>query len=93
MEAVCLTIGIVGNVLLEKIWFCHRRYGNQLYDLVNDEFHPTLEKGSPYYEVLKWLNTANRMGLIQILLLRVIPFPMPRQPPFSNFGKLLQCLQ
>ena len=39
-------------------------FGYNVYDLVNDKFYPMLEKGSPYYEGLKWLNTANRMGLI-----------------------------
>lgn len=34
------------------------------YDAVNDRVDPILEVGGSYYEALKWLNTANRMGLL-----------------------------
>lgn len=38
--------------------------GYNLYDIVNDKISPMLEKGSLYYDALKWLNKANRMGLV-----------------------------
>ena len=38
--------------------------GYNLYNILEDEVTPMIEKGSPYYDALKWLNTAQRMGLV-----------------------------
>ncbi|MFR2467210.1 MAG: hypothetical protein ACLTA1_15780, partial [Clostridia bacterium] len=34
------------------------------YNILEDKIMPMIEKGSYYYESLKWMSTANRMGLI-----------------------------
>ena len=43
-------------------------YGGRLpyldWDIANDKSDPVLAMGSAYYEGIKWLNTANRMGLL-----------------------------
>ena len=38
--------------------------GYNVYSILEDKVYPMIEKDSPYYDALKWLNTANRMGLI-----------------------------
>ena len=38
--------------------------GYNQYSIIEDKIMPMIEKGSYYYESLKWMSTANRMGLI-----------------------------
>ena len=38
--------------------------GYNQYSILEDKIVPMIEKGSYYYESLKWMSTANRMGLI-----------------------------
>ena len=38
--------------------------GYNLYNIAEDKVEAMIEKGSSYYEALKWMSTANRMGLV-----------------------------
>ena len=38
--------------------------GYNTYNIAEDKVEPMIEKGSAYYEALKWMSTANRMGLV-----------------------------
>ena len=38
--------------------------GYNFYDMVNDKIDPILSKDGSYYQALKWMATANQMGLV-----------------------------
>ena len=38
--------------------------GYNQYNIAEDKIEAMIEKGSSYYEALKWMSTANRMGLV-----------------------------
>lgn len=49
---------------IEGILECGINIGYNVYDIVNEELTPMLEKDSPYINALKTLYTANQMGIL-----------------------------